>query len=293
MKPKVSIVFPTHNGEPDTLKCLKSLSSLSYPSSQMEIIMVDNASSDNSIEAIKKHFPKVKIIPLKKNIGFAAAINKGITISSGDYIFIINNDIIFDKNFLTILVENMEGDPHIGIAGGKIYYLKPKNKILFSGSRFDPWTGLIKRLPHPDQKKESEWIQGCAMLIKRSVIQKIGLFDENFFFSFEDLDFCKRAKKASFKIIYYSQAVAWHKEGATIDKKGLRQKAFELYKAKFYYLFKNCSPLQIITATLFQFLLIAPVRRLLFKNPPFFVRPMLAGFFYNLKHLPQIVRSRL
>jgi len=293
MKPKISIVFPTHNGKFDTLKCLKSLSSLSYPSPQMEIIMVDNASSDSSIETVKKKFPRVKIIPLEKNIGFAAAINKGITVSGGDYIFIINNDMIFDKEFLTVLVESMERDSKLGIAGGKIYYQVPKDKILFCGVKFNPWLGSIHRLSNPDQTKESEWIQGCAMLIKKTVVEKVGLFDEKFFFSFEDQDFCQRAKKAGFKIIYHPKAVAWHKEGATIDREGLQKKATELYKAKFYYLFKNCSLLQIITATLFQFLLIAPVRRLLFKNPPFFVRPMLTGFFYNLKHLPQIVRSRL
>lgn len=292
MKPRISVVFPNYNGRSDTLECLHSLSLLSYPQGNIETIMVDNASTDGSIEAVKKHFPKVKIIPLKNNLGFAKAVNKGARIAKGDYILVINNDMIFDKNFLTVLVDFMEKNPKVGIAGGKIYYLKPKNKILFSGLKLNPWLGSIHRLPNPNQIKESEWIQGCAMLIKRGVIKKIGLFDPSFFFSFEDLDFCRQAKRVGFKIIYHPGAVAWHKEGATINKEGFRKKALELYKAKFYYIFKNCSLPQIITSTLFQFLLVAPFRRLIRKKPPFFIRPMVAGYFYNLIHLPKILKKR-
>lgn len=288
---KVSAIFPNYNGQKEIVSCLDSLGKLSYPQQKLEIIMIDNASTDSSIEVVKKRFPKVKIVSLKKNLGFAKAVNKGLQKASGDYLFVINNDITFARNFLTALVNFMEKNSKIGIIGGKIYYQKPKNKLLFTGLKFNSWLGSIQRLPYPNQIKESEWIQGCAMLIKRKVIEKIGLFDPAFFFSFEDLDFCHRARRAGFKIMYFPKAVAWHKEGATIDKQGLRKKATELYKGKFRYIFKNCSLPQIITSTLFQFLLVVPVRKLIVKNPPFFVRSMVAGFFYNLKLLPATLKK--
>lgn len=292
MKPQISVIFPNYNGRKDTFICLRSLSKLTSSQKRLEVIMVDNGSTDDSVKAVKKRFPETKIISLAQNLGFARAVNKGIKKAKGDYIFIINNDIIFDKKFLTVLVDFMEKNPEVGITGGKIYYQKPKNKILFSGIKFNPWTGSISKLPHPNRTKESEWIQACAMLVKRQVIDKIGLLDEGFFYTFEDLDFCQRAKRAGFKIMYFPRAVAWHKEGATIDKEGFRKKAFELYKAKFYYIFKNCSLPQIITSTLFQFLLVAPFRRLIRKKPPFFLRPMVTGYFYNLIHLPKILKKR-
>lgn len=281
--PKISIIFPNYNGKNDSLACLQSISLLSYPQQDIETIMVDNASTDGSIEAIEKHFPDVEIIPLKKNVGFAAAVNEGIRVSTGNYIFIINNDIIFDKEFLTVLVDYMEKNPEVGIAGGKIYYQVPKNKILFCGTKFNPWLGSIHRLPNPNRTKESEWIQGCAMLIKRLVIEKVGLFDEEFFFSFEDQDFCRRAKRAGFKISYYPTAIAWHKEGATIDREGFIKKNIELYKSKFRYIFKHSSPPQIISSLLVQFFVVPLYRKLILKDKYFAIFPIFIGFFKSFK----------
>lgn len=289
--PKVSIIFPNYNGKSDSLTCLRSLSLLSYPQQNIETIMVDNTSTDGSIEAVKKHFPSVEIIPLKKNIGFAAAVNEGIRISIGDYIFIINNDIIFDKEFLTVLIDYMEKNLEVGIAGGKIYYQAPKNKILFCGAKFNPWLGSIHRLPNPNRIKESEWIQGCAMLIKRAVIEKVGLFDEGFFFGFEDFDLCRRAKRAGFKIIYHPRAIAWHKEGATIDKEGFIKKNVELYKGKFRFVFKNSSLPQILSTILFQFFFVPLYRKIIVRDKYFAFTPILIGFFDSLKKLPEIKRE--
>lgn len=294
-KPLVSIIIPIHNGKEDTLKCLKSLARLSYPKRNLEIIVVDNVSSDGSVEAIEKYghkLPSIKIITNRTNLGFARAVNQGIKKSTGDFIFVINNDIVFDKNFLSTLADYLSDNPRVGIVGGKIYYSKPKNKLLYQGLKFNPWTGQIIKQTEPSKLKETEWVQGCAMLVNSSVIEKIGVFDPGFFFSFEDADYCLRAKKAGFDIIYNPKAVGWHKESASIDRFGIRRKAEELYKAKWRYIFKNSAIPQIFTSTLIQFLVIAPTRKLVIKQPPFFVRPMLSGFFYNLKQLPLIIKLR-
>jgi len=282
--PVVSIIFPTLNGWEDTRRCLQSISKLNYPKNKIEVIVVDNASkkTQNSKLKTQNYNLKLKIIRNNTNFGFARAVNQGIKRAQGDYIFVTNNDMIFSRSFLSELVGFAEKNPTVGIVGGKIYYQKPENKLLFTGLSFNPWTGSIKKLPNPNQTKETEWVQGCTMLVKKDVVKKIGIFDPDYFYTFEDLDFCKRAKKAGFKIFYFPKAVAWHKEGGTIDKMGFRKKAYELYKAKFRYIFKNCSPLQILSTTLIQFFVVAPYRKLIVRDKYFFIRPMIKGYLDNL-----------
>lgn len=280
--PKITVIFPNYNGKEYSLLCLESLASLDYPNRQLEIIMVDNGSVDDSIKAVKTHFPKVKIIPLNRNYGFAKAVNQGITKGRGNYFLIANNDIIFQKNYLKKLIRFMETHPKTGIIGGKILSTDRESKILFCGAKFNPWLGSLKPLLHPEKTQDSDWIQGCAMLVKKSVFEKIGLFDESFFFAYEDLDFCQRAKKAGFRVIYFPKAVCWHKEGASIDREGLPKKAYEIYKSKFSYLFKNSTFPQLVTNLFIQFIAVAPIRTFLIKNPPFFPKSLLAAFWDGL-----------
>jgi GT2 family glycosyltransferase len=288
----VSIIIPIFNGIEDTLNCLKSLKSLIYPKELLEIIVVNNASTDKSVIEIEKKFPEIKIINLKKNLGFAKAINEGIKKAKSNYYFIINNDIIFDKKFLSILMRYLNNHKNVGIVGGKIYSHKSKHKPIFTGVTFNPWTGAIKQLPNTSKIKESEWIQGCAMLIKKQVTDVIGLFDPGYFFSYEDTEFCLKARKAGFKVIYIPKAKAWHKENATIDKLGQKRKGFELYKAKYRYIFKNYSILQIISISIFQFFFISPIRLFIIRKPPFYFKSLLNGYIYNLQRLSLIKKSR-
>lgn len=295
-KPLVSIIIPIHNGKEDTLLCLKSLSALSYPKSKLEIVIVDNASTDGSVnEILKTQKSKkltIKIIKNRTNRGFAQAVNQAIKKSLGELIFVINNDIVFNKDFISILVEYIKKNPKVGIVGGKIYYSKPKNKLLYQGLKFNPWTGSLNKQKDPNILKKTEWVQGCAMLIDKKVVRKIGFLDPGFFFSFEDADYCLRARRVGFDIIYNPKAVGWHKESASIDRFGLVRKAEELYKAKWRYILKNSTLPQIFVSSFIQFLIIAPVRKLVIKQPPFFVRPMFSGFFYNIKQLPSIIKLR-
>ncbi len=280
----VSVIIPIHNGKRDTIACLKSLTNLSYPRHMLEIIIVDNHSSDGSASYIKKNYPQINILSLDTNNGFAKAVNKALRIAKGSYFFLVNNDVILEKNYLQLLLTFMEQDPTIGIAGGKIYS-QITNTISFCGNTFNPWTGAIQKLPKPNVVKESQWIEGSSMLIKKSVVKKIGFFDPAYFYTFEDVDFCLRAREKGFKVMYYPKAIAWHKEAATIDRFGQDAKASELYKAKFYYIFHHCSLPQILSSTLWQFLFILPIRKFFKKTPYFAIRPMIASYWYNLKLL--------
>src|SRR3989338_8497856 len=136
--PKVSIIFPNYNGGSEPLECIKSIKNLSYLKDKIEIIVIEN----------------------KENAGFAKAINQGIKGSSGDYIFITNDDIVFEKNSLRNMIEYMEKNPTVGITGGKIFLKSSPKKIISCGFMMNRWNGNIFRAPYPDKIKEPDWVQG-------------------------------------------------------------------------------------------------------------------------------------
>ncbi len=281
MKTKVSIIFPTHNGWEDTKACLESIAKLDYSQEKIEVIVIDNASTDKTVSLIRKHFPQVKLLPQKKNLGFAKAVNLGIKKAKSRYLFITNNDVVFDKGYLRILVNFLQNNPEVGIVGGKVYYQKPKNKIVFAGAKFNFYTGLLKLGPTPNKISKTDWVPGCNMLIRQKVINKIGPFDEKFFFYFEDLDLCLRAKRAGYKIIYHPRALLWHGEGAAIDRERWQKKSEFYYHGKTRILFKHGSKLQIISALLFQFLVGLPFHLLVLKHQNY--TPAIKALLENIK----------
>lgn len=260
VSPKVSIIFPIFNGWLDTKECLESIEQLNYPKEKLEVIVVDNGSTDGSQKVIKSIKSKSEskgikftLIENKANLGFAKAVNNGVRKAKGEYLLITNNDVVFDKNYLKNLVEFLEKNPNVGIVGGKVYYKNPKDKIAFGGAKFDFFTGVLKPNLKPDETFETDWVSGCDMLIRKEVIEKIGDFDKKFFFYFEDLDLCLRAKKSGYKVIYYPKAILWHGEGQSIDKEDWRKKSEFYYQGKTRILFKHASKIQLISSLVFEF----------------------------------------
>jgi len=223
---KASIIIVGYRGEKYLSNCLNSLLKLDFPKEDYEIIYVDNASPDRSLEIIKSfqnQFKNLRIIKSEKNLGFAGGNNLGITQSQGQYIILFNQDAIAHKSFLLELIRSAEMDKKIAVVGAKIYYLNSKDlyfaggKILYGGFC---WNWLLK-----DKEGECDYVSGCAMLIKKSVLDKVGLFDENFFCYYEETDLCTRIKKAGYKIYYNPKAVVWH----DVPKKSKRASPHIIY----------------------------------------------------------------
>ena len=192
------------------------------------------------IEYTKEEAEKVKEVPLSsnrrlilikndKNYGFAGGNNVGIRFAlrtlRPDYILLLNNDTVVDRDFLKELVKVMESDKEIGIAGPKIYYYEYKGRsdvISFTGEDIIPEKGLGKRYGcgeidcgQWDKQMEVDRLEGSCMLIRREVFEKIGLLDEEYFLYWEETDFCIRTKKAGFKNVYCPKARIWHKIGGS------------------------------------------------------------------------------
>lgn len=287
--PKVGIIFPNHNGGKEPIECLSSINKLNYPKKNLEIIIIDNNSTDGSEIKIKKFYPKVKLIKLKQNIGFAQSINLGINKTQGEYIFIGNDDIVFHPDSLKVMTEYMMRHPEVGITGGKIYYKKMPNKICSSGYMMNFWTGNIQPAPNPDQIKEPDWVQGCALLIPKKVILKIGLLDPQYQLLFDDFDLAMCVKKAGYKVIYLPHAIFWHGESLTVDR-NKPHKYYHWYKSKFRFLIKHLPIINIISITLIQIIFIAPYRALILRDGRF--TPLIKGLWWNIIHLPPTIKSR-
>ncbi len=213
--PKISILFVTMNRRNKVIRFLKSVYSLNYPKNKMEIIMADNFSSDDTVSVVTKEFPKVNIIKNEYNYGIPIAFNELIKKSTGDYIFRSDDDVVFDKDCIKILVEFSLNNPNTVPASGLFYY-NDRNRIRNFGGRLNHFTLksyiMGKDEINNDQYKirEVEITAGGTLLIKRDIFNNVGEFDERLFLSHDDIDWQIRLNKKRYKIIVIPQAKLYH-----------------------------------------------------------------------------------
>lgn len=222
---QVSIIIVTFNGRKHILNCLESIKKTTYVN--YEVIVVDNGSKDGTSEIIKKNFPDVKLILNNRNLGFTGGNNEGIKQAKGSIIFLLNDDTIIHSRLIEVLVKELTKSSEIGIVGPKIYFMsdsanKP-DKIWFAGGKINWSAGssyhlgrnLTDREFIEDSQKEVDFITGCALMIKKEVVNKIGLLDNRFFAFYEDADWCQKARKAGYKVVYVPFGGVWHIKSAT------------------------------------------------------------------------------
>jgi len=290
MHKTVSIIFPNFNGGQEPLECLDSIAKLAYPKSKIEVLVIDNNSTDGSPQSIIKLFPWVKLIRLKENVGFIQAVNHGIHQAKGAYIFIGNDDLVFSPASLGVLINYIEKNKDVGALGGKVYYKNFPQEIASAGYMFDSWTGHIYCAQNSEKLKEVDWIQGCALLTTKLVIKKVGLFDEGFgFIYFEDTDFCFRVRQQGFKVTYLPTVEFWHGNTTTMNKNKPR-KYYEWYKNKFRFMLKHLPLINICCIFFIQGFLVIPYRALILQDGRFIA--YLKGLAWNIKHLRETLKNR-
>lgn len=273
-EPKVFIIILNWNQQEDTVRCLSSLKSLDYKN--YEIVLVDNGSADSSPDRIKEQFAQLTLIKNKENIGFAAGNNVGIRHAlsrDADYILLLNNDTIVDSSVLKNLINVGESDNRIGVLGAVNYSFEDRQKAVLISTSFNWFTGFTKKedlnavsrgvIIEPQQ---AHGVTGSSLLIKREVVEKIGLLDERFFIYYEDTDWCMRASKAGYKVLYVPRARIWHKIGASFGRK--TDTELYLYTRNLpLFMMKNCP--RILLPSVFTFLTL--------KNMIYFINFILTG----------------
>jgi len=251
---KVSVIIVTWNSALTIQKCLNSILGLKNKWDE-DIFVVDNASSDGTVELVAKEFPQIMIFCNKKNLGFSVANNTALKKVAGEYVFLLNPDAQLVGDALAKMAQFMEKNKEVGILGPKL--LNADGSIQ---KEMTPFPGLLdqilillklhrlplfKRLVYPnydyDKTQEVEHLMGSALLIRREVFDKVGFFDENFFLWFEETDFEKRAKEAGFKIVYFPKAAVRHIRSASIKKiSPLKRQA--IWNKSLRYYFKKHKP---------------------------------------------------
>ena len=218
--PKVGIVILNWNGLEDTSACLASLAAVDYP--EVEVVVVDNGSTDGSPDHIRERFPEVMVLETGRNLGYAGGNNVGVRYAldrSADYVLLLNNDTEVAPDSLRRLVEAVEADPRAGVAGPTIYYHDRPELIWSAGGAIDWRRGSTRMvgLDEPDRgqfgvtPREVDFVTGCAMLIRREVLERVGLLDERFFLYYEEVEWCVRARRAGYRILHVPAARIWHK----------------------------------------------------------------------------------
>lgn len=232
--PKVSVVLLNLNAYEDTRECLASLQSVRYPN--LEVILVDNGSTDDSLCRLQNDFPHVITHRSEDNLGFAAGNNIGIEralSNDADYVLLLNNDTVVESNFLTELVRIGEEDERIGVLGPKILYFSEPNRIWYAGGNSAYWRGKCRHigLDEPDsaerfaEPKDTAWVTGCALMVKSRVFREIGLLDERLFIYWEDTDLCSRVLRRGYRCVFVPTGRIWHKVSRTCGT----QSPFTLY----------------------------------------------------------------
>jgi len=255
--PKVAIVILNWNGLKDTLECLYSLQKITYPN--YSIVVVDNGSRGNDAEIVKKRFGTyVSVIEKEENLGFTGGCNVGIRWAfrnRANYILLLNNDTVVDPNFLIEMVNVAQNDSQIGIVGPKILDYEQPNRIGAAGGRISFWTGVTPLFGKNeidngrfDCIREVDFVTGVALLIKDETIRRIGLLNELYFAYYEETDWCTRARKALFKVVYVPKAKVFHK----IHRR--RESELEMYymvRNRFIFMKKNSSGFQFLVFSLY------------------------------------------
>jgi len=243
-----SIIIVNYNTRQLTLDCLDSVyaSNTSY---SYEIIVVDNASRDDSVQAIREAYPQVHLIANKDNTGFAVANNQGMKVAKGRYIMLLNSDTVVQSDTLQIMVGFMDRYPEMGASGCKVilpdgsldkackrgfptpsasfYYAFGISRLFPDRPKFNQY-----QLGHlsPDDEYPVDCLVGAFMLVRRETIEQVGGLDETFFMYGEDIDWCYRIKEAGWGIFYYPRTYIVHYKGGSARRKPLKI-TYEFHRA--------------------------------------------------------------
>lgn len=229
MKKGVSVIIVNYKGFDLTSQCVKSLR---VHSPQTEIIIVDNASRDRSVERLRELFPDITIVEMNGNNGFGSANNAGAVAASGSHLFFLNNDTIVHSDSPQHLSSVLQREQKAAVVGPRLSYEDGSFQLSFGfdPSPFNEWKtkrmqkGLFRRDAKLTDKMQSryasvtpvDWVTGAALMIRREVFESIGGFDEAYFMYFEDADLCQRVRKKGWDVLYDPAATIMHYGGGSV-----------------------------------------------------------------------------
>jgi GT2 family glycosyltransferase len=255
------IVVLNWNGKRLTTECLDSLKEIDY--SNYEILLVDNGSTDGSQEYFRAQYPEIVLLENEADLGFADGNNVGIRHAMNgraDYVLLLSNDTVVHAQFLSELVHVAERDLRIGFVGPKIYYHDRRGQrdvIAFAGGCVNLWIGKARNIGEGEKDtgqyediKEVNYLQGSCLMVKREVVQRIGLLDSTFFAYWEETDWCVRGCHAGYTLMFVPNAKIWHRVAAST---GEVQRRYLFTRNLFWFMKKRATGKQYLSFLLYFF----------------------------------------
>lgn len=241
MKQSVYAIIVNWNGVADTLVCLESLQHVDESFAKLTVVVVDNGSTNDSVVQIKKKFPRVHIIATGKNLGFTGGNNVGMDYAlkqNADYIWMLNNDTLVDKNVLSF-VKAFE-NKRVGACGSKIYFApgheyhadrytqKELGKVIWYAGGLMDWDNVyashrgVDDVDHGqyDESLETPFITGCSFIVRADIVRSVGKLDDAYYLYLEDLDWSLRIQRAGYKTMYVPSSIVWHVNAGSSGKPG-------------------------------------------------------------------------
>ena len=288
IKSSVSIVIPHWNNVDVLSECLESISATDFDN--FEIIVVDNASSDNSVSWVSANYPNVKLIENDKNYGYAGGCNIGAEAASGDLLIFLNNDTVQEKNWISNLVKTINSNDKIAAVQPKILNYYDRNIFDYAGGAgghmdiycFPFARGRIFSFQENDEgqynnKEKCFWSSGTCFMVRRELFQKAGGFDESFFAHMEEIDLCWRLYAMGFEVWVEPDSVIYHKNALTLP----------MYSHKKYYLNHRNSLLMLLGNYSIKNIFLIGIPRLILEK----IACLYSILMLDWRHFTAILRS--
>jgi GT2 family glycosyltransferase len=286
--PLVYVIVLTWNGRKFTLECLRSLYQSDY--SNYRVLLVDNASTDGTVDAVRGEFPQTELIANESNEGYAEGNNIGIRQAEkqgASFFFVLNNDTVVDRSTISQFVQSAKGNEDNYVFTPVIYDYDSRDRVVFWGNSWDPSRARFRQLPYPNQDFlqktdfiSSDFASGCAIFFSRSILKRVGLLDPRYFIYWEDTDWSMRALRNHCRIFVVPQAKIWHSESQSFQDASGRI-AFHYYHSRnrLLWIEKNLKGFTRLHA--------------LFRSVKFILQPFHPRFRSELIGRTQVLRARL
>ncbi len=246
--PELSVILVNYNDLHHLQDCLSSLDE-SVGGIPFEIIVVDNQSTDGTPRWIREHASRVRLVANTENLGFAKANNQGIRKSRGEYILFLNTDTVLERQAIALLLKELRAHPSVGAVGPALLYGENTFQVSF-GKKVSFWREIIQKtvlnpyyrfcLKGRAKKRQVGWLSAACLLTRKDILEEVGLFDENFFLYFEDIDLCRRIHKKGYVLEYLPRARVFHWGGASMEGITLFSR-YHYRKSQLYYYKKHNS----------------------------------------------------
>jgi len=291
ISPLISIITVNYNQAMVTCELLESLKKLTYK--RIEVIVVDNASKEDPTKMVKATYPNARVVLSNKNLGFAGGNNLGILASSGDFLFFVNNDTELTEDMLECMIDRFSSDADIGVVSPKIRYFYQPDVIQYAGytainqytARNETIGNLQKDYGQFDKASETHYAHGAAMMVKKTVVDKVGMMPEQFFLYYEELDWCEQIKRAGYKIYFEPKALIYHKESMSVGKMSTL-KTYYMARNRVLFMRRNASKKHFMGFVMFLIFFTLPKKLLvhLKKLEISHIKAFFNGLFWNLKY---------